>query len=215
MWPLTCLVPHGLRRPDGQRRGPERLPNRLEVWLGALRRSRLCPCGQAWNLQQHHHAWAERLGRLWRRLPRHHHGQHHRLFMGLCCRGVGRGQRPPAPADEHQPRRHGFGGSPRRRHPAHRAVVKDLDVTNSMYRGVLVDKENRTNYTNYESADITGLTVTGTGDPGRKLPASLKRRWRSTQRALGWRTCSSTDARPSGFDCTSRRLDHVPEFDRP
>ena len=51
-----------------------------------------------------------------------------------------------------------------------RAVVKDLDVTNSMYRGVLVDKENRTNYTNYESADITGLTVTGTGGPGAKTP---------------------------------------------
>ena len=51
-----------------------------------------------------------------------------------------------------------------------RAVVKDLDVSNSMYRGVLVDKENRTNYTNYESADITGLTVTGTGGPGAKTP---------------------------------------------
>ncbi len=51
-----------------------------------------------------------------------------------------------------------------------RAVVKDLDVSNSMYRGVLIDKENRTNYTNYESADITGLTVTGTGGPGAKTP---------------------------------------------
>lgn len=51
-----------------------------------------------------------------------------------------------------------------------RAVVKDLDVSNSMYRGVLVDKENRTNITNYESVDITGLTVTGTGGPGAKTP---------------------------------------------
>lgn len=51
-----------------------------------------------------------------------------------------------------------------------RAVVKDMDISNSMYRGVLVDKENRTNYTNYESADITGLTVTGTGGPGAKTP---------------------------------------------
>ena len=51
-----------------------------------------------------------------------------------------------------------------------RAVVKDLDVSNSMYRGVLIDKENRTNYTNYESADITGLTVTGTGGPDAKTP---------------------------------------------
>ena len=43
-------------------------------------------------------------------------------------------------------------------------------MSNSMYRGVLIDKENRTNYTNYESADITGLTVTGTGGPGAKTP---------------------------------------------
>ena len=47
-----------------------------------------------------------------------------------------------------------------------RAVVKDATVTNSMYRGVYVDKLNHTNYTNYETADFTNLTVRGTGGPG-------------------------------------------------
>ena len=47
-----------------------------------------------------------------------------------------------------------------------RAVVKDATVTNSMYRGVYVDKLNHTNYTNYETADFTNLTVLGTGGSG-------------------------------------------------
>ena len=51
-----------------------------------------------------------------------------------------------------------------------RAVVKDMTITNSMYRGVYIDKQNHTNYTNYESADITGLHVIGTGGPGSKTP---------------------------------------------
>ncbi len=51
-----------------------------------------------------------------------------------------------------------------------RAVVKDLTVTNSMYRGVYLDKQNHTNYTNYEIADITGLVVSGTGGSGAKTP---------------------------------------------
>ncbi len=51
-----------------------------------------------------------------------------------------------------------------------RAVIKDLTVTNSMYRGVYLDKQNHTNYSNYEIADITGLTVIGTGGAGAKTP---------------------------------------------
>ncbi|MDE0558276.1 MAG: right-handed parallel beta-helix repeat-containing protein [Candidatus Poseidoniaceae archaeon] len=47
-----------------------------------------------------------------------------------------------------------------------RAVVKRADISNSMYRGVYVDKQNHTNFTNYETADFTDLTVTGTGGPG-------------------------------------------------
>lgn len=47
-----------------------------------------------------------------------------------------------------------------------RAVFKETTVTNSMYRGVYVDKENHSNYTNYETADFTNLTVSGTGGPG-------------------------------------------------
>ncbi|MCH1461089.1 MAG: right-handed parallel beta-helix repeat-containing protein, partial [Candidatus Poseidonia sp.] len=47
-----------------------------------------------------------------------------------------------------------------------RAVVKDATVSNSMYRGVYVDKLNHSNYSNYETADFTNLTVRGTGGPG-------------------------------------------------
>ncbi|MBQ70817.1 MAG: hypothetical protein CMA65_04930 [Euryarchaeota archaeon] len=47
-----------------------------------------------------------------------------------------------------------------------RAVVRDATITNSMYRGVYVDKNNHTNYTNYETADFTNLTVRGTGTSG-------------------------------------------------
>ena len=49
-----------------------------------------------------------------------------------------------------------------------RAVFRDCTVSNSMYRGVYVDKENHSNYTNYETADFTNLTVTGTGGVGAK-----------------------------------------------
>ena len=44
-----------------------------------------------------------------------------------------------------------------------RAVFRDVDISNSMYRGVYLDKNNHTNYTNYETADFTNLTVRGTG----------------------------------------------------
>ena len=47
-----------------------------------------------------------------------------------------------------------------------RAVVRDATITNSMYRGVYVDKNNHTNYTNYETADFTNLTIRGTGTSG-------------------------------------------------
>ena len=37
-----------------------------------------------------------------------------------------------------------------------------------MYRAT--DKNNHTNYTNYETADFSNLTVLGTGGPGAKTP---------------------------------------------
>ena len=49
-----------------------------------------------------------------------------------------------------------------------RAVVRDCVVTNSMYRGIYVDKANHTNFTNYETADFTNTTVLGTGGPNAK-----------------------------------------------
>ena len=51
-----------------------------------------------------------------------------------------------------------------------RAVIRDCTVSNSMYRGVYVDKENHSNYTNYETADFTNLTVRGTGGIGATTP---------------------------------------------
>ena len=50
------------------------------------------------------------------------------------------------------------------------AVVRHAHISDSMYRGVYVDKNNHTNYTNYETADFTNLTITGTGGPGAKTP---------------------------------------------
>ena len=50
------------------------------------------------------------------------------------------------------------------------AVVRHAHISDSMYRGVYVDKNNHTNYTNYETADFTNLTITGTGGPGAKAP---------------------------------------------
>ena len=49
-----------------------------------------------------------------------------------------------------------------------RAVVRDCLVTNSMYRGIYIDKANHTNYTNYETADFTNTVVRGTGGPNAK-----------------------------------------------
>ena len=51
-----------------------------------------------------------------------------------------------------------------------RGVFRDVDVSNSMYRGVYLDKNNHTNYTNYETADFTNLTVRGTGSSGATSP---------------------------------------------
>ena len=50
------------------------------------------------------------------------------------------------------------------------AVVRHAHISDSMYRGVYVDKNNHTNYTNYETADFTNLTITGTGGPDSKTP---------------------------------------------
>ena len=60
-----------------------------------------------------------------------------------------------------------------------------MDISNSMYRGVYVDKLNHTNYTNYESADFTNLTVTGTGLSGAKTPGIAYAATRSTPAVLG------------------------------
>lgn len=49
-----------------------------------------------------------------------------------------------------------------------RAVVRDCVVSNSMYRGIYLDKANHTNYTNYETADFTNTIVRGTGGNGAK-----------------------------------------------
>ena len=49
-------------------------------------------------------------------------------------------------------------------------VVRNALISNSMYRGVYVDKNNHTNYTNYETADFTNLTVLGTGGSDAKTP---------------------------------------------
>ena len=49
-----------------------------------------------------------------------------------------------------------------------RAVVRDCLVTNSMYRGIYIDKANHTNFTNYETADFTNTVVSGTGGPNAK-----------------------------------------------
>ena len=49
-----------------------------------------------------------------------------------------------------------------------RGVFRDVVITNSMYRGVYLDKDNHFNYTNYETADFTNLSVLGTGSVGAK-----------------------------------------------
>jgi hypothetical protein len=49
-----------------------------------------------------------------------------------------------------------------------RAVIRDLTITNSMYKALVIDKEDHTNYTNYQSAIIEGLEISGTGGPNAK-----------------------------------------------
>ena len=49
-----------------------------------------------------------------------------------------------------------------------RAVIRDMNISNSMYKAIILDKDDRTNYTNYQSAIIEGLTVSGTGTSGAK-----------------------------------------------
>ena len=49
-----------------------------------------------------------------------------------------------------------------------RAVMRDLDIRNSMYKALILDKEDKTNYTNYQSAIIEGLNISGTGGPEAK-----------------------------------------------
>ena len=49
-----------------------------------------------------------------------------------------------------------------------RGVFRDVVITNSMYRGVYLDKQNHNNYSNYETADFTNLSVLGTGSAGAK-----------------------------------------------
>ena len=51
-----------------------------------------------------------------------------------------------------------------------RAVIRDLEITNSMYKALIIDKEDHTNYTNYQSAIIEGLVISGTGGPDAKTP---------------------------------------------
>ena len=51
-----------------------------------------------------------------------------------------------------------------------RGVFRDVVISNSMYRGVYLDKNNHTNYTNYETADFTNLSVLGTGSSGSTTP---------------------------------------------
>lgn len=51
-----------------------------------------------------------------------------------------------------------------------RGVFRDVFITNSMKRGVLMDKSDTDNITNYETADFTNLSVLGTGSAGAKTP---------------------------------------------
>ncbi|MDP7373989.1 MAG: right-handed parallel beta-helix repeat-containing protein, partial [Candidatus Poseidoniaceae archaeon] len=51
-----------------------------------------------------------------------------------------------------------------------RAVMRDLEIHNSMYKGLVLDKEDKTNYTNYQSAIIEGLEISGTGGLDAKTP---------------------------------------------
>ena len=48
--------------------------------------------------------------------------------------------------------------------------MRNLEIHNSMYKGLVLDKEDKTNYTNYQSAVIEGLEISGTGGPDPKTP---------------------------------------------
>ena len=84
-----------------------------------------------------------------------------------------------------------------------RGVVRNALISNSMYRGVYVDKNNHTNYTNYETADFTNLTVIGTGGQERKRPTSGTRPSRSTPPVRGLMTPWWRTPPPSVFVSTS------------
>ena len=47
-----------------------------------------------------------------------------------------------------------------------RAVMRRVVIEDSQFRGLLIDKENHQNYTNYQAAVIEGLEVRGTGGSG-------------------------------------------------
>ena len=49
-----------------------------------------------------------------------------------------------------------------------RAVMRRVIIEDSMYRGLKIDKYDGTNYTNYQAAVITDLTISGTGGPNAK-----------------------------------------------
>jgi hypothetical protein len=51
-----------------------------------------------------------------------------------------------------------------------RPTFRDVVVTNSMYRGVQIEQENRSNTNVPLNAFFNGLTVTGSGGPGAKTP---------------------------------------------
>ena len=51
-----------------------------------------------------------------------------------------------------------------------RPVLRDVNITNSMYRGLLVDKNNSNNYTNYQAISVQGMLISGTGGPLAKTP---------------------------------------------
>ncbi|MGY8755278.1 MAG: right-handed parallel beta-helix repeat-containing protein [Candidatus Poseidoniales archaeon] len=51
-----------------------------------------------------------------------------------------------------------------------RAVMRDVAIKNSMYKALVIDKADHLNYTNYQSAVIEGLEISGTGGPDAKTP---------------------------------------------
>ena len=51
-----------------------------------------------------------------------------------------------------------------------RAVMRDLDIRNSMYKALILDKEDKTNYTNYQSRLSKVCKSVVRVVPGQKLP---------------------------------------------